>query len=140
MVKKLHFQDAFIGTGDPTMINGIGVLGWGVGGIEAEAGSVGRSCRCRGYPYHHNSLPQGATATDLALELITRRLVKKVLLVNFVRSILVQVQTLPLADRATIANMAPEYWSDLNIPLMMNILQYYEVNWSIKRTYRANKY
>ena len=93
------------------MINGIGVLGWGVGGIEAEAGMLGQPSY---FPIPEvigvrltNSLPQGSTATDLALR-VTKNYVKKVV-GKFVEFFGPGVTDLPLADRATIANMAPEY-------------------------------
>lgn len=93
------------------MINGIGVLGWGVGGIEAEAGMLGQPSY---FPIPEvigvrlvNSLPQGATATDLALR-VTQELRKRCCW-QICRVLGPGVQHLPLADRATIANMAPEY-------------------------------
>ena len=94
------------------MINGLGVLGWGVGGIEAEAGMLGQPSY---FPIPEvigvrlsNALPQGATATDLALR-VTQELRKKGVVGKFVEFFGPGVQHLPLADRATIANMAPEY-------------------------------
>lgn len=92
--EKTAFPDTLVGTDShTTMINGIGVLGWGVGGIEAEAGMLGQPSY---FPIPEvigvrlvNSLPQGATATDLALR-VTQELRKKVLLVNLWSS-LVQV-------------------------------------------------
>ncbi|MDN5708593.1 MAG: aconitate hydratase AcnA, partial [Planococcus sp. (in: firmicutes)] len=95
-----------------TMINGIGVLGWGVGGIEAEAGMLGQPSY---FPIPEvigvkmtGELPNGATATDLALK-VTETLRKKGVVGKFVEFFGPGVTTLPLADRATIANMAPEY-------------------------------
>jgi aconitate hydratase len=95
-----------------TMINGIGVLGWGVGGIEAEAAMLGRPLTIRvpevlGVRVS-GELPAGATATDLVLtiaELLRRRGVVG----KFVEFYGAGVDALPVADRATIANMAPEY-------------------------------
>ncbi len=108
------------------MINGIGVLGWGVGGIEAEAGMLGQPSL---FPIPEvigvrlvNSLPQGATATDLALR-VTQELRKKGVVGKFVEFFGPGVQHLPLADRATIANMAPEYGALADSSqLMMNLL------------------
>ncbi|CUT02862.1 aconitate hydratase AcnA [Candidatus Kryptobacter tengchongensis] len=107
------FPDTLVGTDShTTMINGIGVLGWGVGGIEAEAVMLGQ-------PYYitipevigvklTGELPEGATATDLVLT-ITNILRKKGVVEKFVEFFGPGVSKLPIADRATIANMAPEY-------------------------------
>ncbi|MBC1434134.1 aconitate hydratase AcnA [Listeria rocourtiae] len=107
------FPDSLVGTDShTTMINGIGVLGWGVGGIEAEAGMLGQPSY---FPIPEvigvkliNALPNGATATDLALK-VTQVLREKKVVGKFVEFFGQGVATLPLADRATIANMAPEY-------------------------------
>ncbi|MBO1199848.1 aconitate hydratase AcnA [Staphylococcus simiae] len=111
--EQTAFPDTLVGTDShTTMINGIGVLGWGVGGIEAEAGMLGQPSY---FPIPEvigvrltNALPQGATATDLALR-VTQELRKKGVVGKFVEFFGPGVQHLPLADRATIANMAPEY-------------------------------
>ena len=94
------------------MINGIGVLGWGVGGIEAEAGMLGQPSY---FPVPEvvgvklvGELPDGATATDLALK-VTQVLRSHGVVGKFVEFFGPGVPALPLADRATIANMAPEY-------------------------------
>ena len=94
------------------MINGIGVLGWGVGGIEAEAGMLGQPSY---FPVPEvigvklvGELPNGTTATDLALK-VTQVLREKGVVGKFVEFFGPGVAQLPLADRATIANMAPEY-------------------------------
>ncbi|MBC1935099.1 aconitate hydratase AcnA [Listeria grandensis] len=107
------FPDSLVGTDShTTMINGIGVLGWGVGGIEAEAGMLGQPSY---FPIPEvigvkliNALPNGATATDLALK-VTQVLREKKVVGKFVEFFGHGVASLPLADRATIANMAPEY-------------------------------
>ncbi|MEG9298559.1 aconitate hydratase AcnA [Mangrovibacillus sp. Mu-81] len=107
------FPDTLVGTDShTTMINGIGVLGWGVGGIEAEAGMLGQPSY---FPIPEvigvkftGELPNGATATDLALK-VTQVLRQKGVVGKFVEYFGPGVATLPLADRATIANMAPEY-------------------------------
>ena len=107
------FPDTLVGTDShTTMINGIGVLGWGVGGIEAEAGMLGQPSY---FPIPEvigvklvGELPNGATATDLALK-VTQVLRQKGVVGKFVEFFGPGVSKLPLADRATIANMAPEY-------------------------------
>ncbi|QPC46462.1 aconitate hydratase AcnA [Mangrovibacillus cuniculi] len=107
------YPDTLVGTDShTTMINGIGVLGWGVGGIEAEAGMLGQPSY---FPIPEvigvkllGELPNGATATDLALK-VTQVLRSKGVVGKFVEFFGAGVSSLPLADRATIANMAPEY-------------------------------
>ncbi|WP_243387024.1 aconitate hydratase AcnA [Bacillus kexueae] len=107
------FPDTLVGTDShTTMINGIGVLGWGVGGIEAEAGMLGQPSY---FPVPEvigvklvGELPNGTTATDLALK-VTQVLRQKGVVGKFVEFFGPGVSKLPLADRATIANMAPEY-------------------------------
>ncbi|TDL34936.1 aconitate hydratase AcnA [Jeotgalibacillus sp. S-D1] len=111
--ETVAFPDTLVGTDShTTMINGIGVLGWGVGGIEAEAGMLGQPSY---FPIPEvigvrlsGALPQGATATDLALK-VTQVLRKEGVVGKFVEFFGEGVPQLPLADRATIANMAPEY-------------------------------
>ncbi|PTH65751.1 aconitate hydratase AcnA [Staphylococcus agnetis] len=111
--EQVAFPDTLVGTDShTTMINGLGVLGWGVGGIEAEAGMLGQPSY---FPIPEvigvrltKELPQGATATDLALR-VTELLRKKGVVGKFVEFFGPGVEKLPLADRATIANMAPEY-------------------------------
>ncbi|WP_018392828.1 aconitate hydratase AcnA [Bacillus sp. 37MA] len=107
------YPDTLVGTDShTTMINGIGVLGWGVGGIEAEAGMLGQPSY---FPIPEvvgvkltGELPDGATATDLALK-VTQVLRQQGVVGKFVEFFGAGVASLPLADRATIANMAPEY-------------------------------
>ncbi|MFB3163300.1 aconitate hydratase AcnA [Neobacillus sp. 179-J 1A1 HS] len=107
------YPDTLVGTDShTTMINGIGVLGWGVGGIEAEAGMLGQPSY---FPVPEvvgvkltGVLPNGATATDLALK-VTQVLRSHGVVGKFVEFFGPGVSVLPLADRATIANMAPEY-------------------------------
>ncbi|MCH1625654.1 aconitate hydratase AcnA [Fredinandcohnia quinoae] len=107
------FPDTLVGTDShTTMINGIGVLGWGVGGIEAEAGMLGQPSY---FPVPEvigvklvGTLPNGTTATDLALK-VTQVLRQKGVVGKFVEFYGPGVSQLPLADRATISNMAPEY-------------------------------
>ena len=111
--QRIAFPDSLVGLDShTTMINGIGVLGWGVGGIEAEAVMLGnpyfmltpRVVGC----YLTNRLPDGATATDLVLT-ITELLRKKGVVGKFVEFYGPGVKNLSCEDRATISNMAPEY-------------------------------
>ncbi|RFA37335.1 aconitate hydratase 1 [Virgibacillus dokdonensis] len=107
------FPDTLVGTDShTTMINGLGVLGWGVGGIEAEAGMLGQPSY---FPAPDvigvkftGSFPDGTTATDLALK-VTQVLREKNVVGKFVEYFGPGLQDMPLADRATISNMAPEY-------------------------------
>src|SRR5687768_10580961 len=107
------YPDSLVGTDShTTMINGLGVLGWGVGGIEAEAAMLGQPVSMLvpevvGFKLH-GSLPPGATATDLVLT-VTEMLRKKKVVGKFVEFYGVGLSSLSLADRATIGNMAPEY-------------------------------
>src|SRR5690625_5213934 len=107
------FPDTLVGTDSHTpMVNGLGVLGWGVGGIEAEAGMLGQpsffpSPEVIGVKFT-GSFPEGTTATDLALT-VTETLRKKHVVGKFVEYYGPGLKDMPLADRATISNMAPEY-------------------------------
>ena len=111
--KDVAFPDTLVGTDShTTMINGLGVLGWGVGGIEAEASMLGEESY---FPMPNvvgvkltGKLPDTATATDLALT-ITNLLRKHNVVGKFVEFYGPGLKDLPLANRATIANMAPEY-------------------------------
>ena len=111
--ETLAYPDSLVGTDShTTMINGLGVLGWGVGGIEAEAAMLGQPVSMLipevvGFKLH-GKLPAGATATDLVLT-VTEMLRKKKVVGKFVEFYGTGLSSLPLADRATIANMAPEY-------------------------------
>jgi aconitate hydratase len=113
------FPDTVFGTDShTTMINGIGVLGWGVGGIEAEAAMLGQPSsmlipQVVGFKLT-GKLPEGATATDLVLT-VTQMLRKLGVVGKFVEFHGDGLQHLPLADRATIANMAPEYGATCGI-------------------------
>jgi len=115
----LAFPDTVFGTDShTTMINGIGVLGWGVGGIEAEAAMLGQPSsmlipQVVGFKLT-GKLPEGATATDLVLT-VTQMLRKFGVVGKFVEFFGDGLQHLPLADRATIANMAPEYGATCGI-------------------------
>jgi len=107
------FPDSLVGTDShTTMVNGLGVFGWGVGGIEAEAAMLGQPLSMLipavvGFKLH-GRLPEGATATDLVLT-ITEILRKKGVVGKFVEFYGTGLSSLTLPDRATIANMAPEY-------------------------------
>src|ERR1700686_1153072 len=127
--KRTAYPDTLVGTDShTTMINGLGVLGWGVGGIEAEAAMLGQpvsmliplvvGVKLTG------RLREGATATDLVLT-ITEMLRKHGVVGKFVEYFGSGLQDLPLADRATIANMAPEYGATCGIfPIDKESLRY----------------
>ena len=125
----LAFPDTVFGTDShTTMINGIGVLGWGVGGIEAEAAMLGQPSsmlipQVVGFKLT-GKLPEGATATDLVLT-VTQMLRKFGVVGKFVEFYGEGLQHLPLADRATIGNMAPEYGATCGIfPVDAESLRY----------------
>ena len=107
------YPDTLVGTDShTTMVNGLSVLGWGVGGIEAEAGMLGQPISMLipevvGFKLH-NKLPEGTTATDLVLTIV-QLLRQKGVVGKFVEFYGDGLKNLSLADRATIANMAPEY-------------------------------
>jgi aconitate hydratase len=111
--ETVAFPDSLVGTDShTTMINGLGVLGWGVGGIEAEAGMLGQPSY---FPVPEvigvkltGTLPNGTTATDLALK-VTQVLREKKVVGKFVEFFGPGLAEMPLADRATVSNMAPEY-------------------------------
>jgi aconitate hydratase len=123
------YPDTLVGTDShTTMINGLGVLGWGVGGIEAEAAMLGQSLSMLipevvGFKLH-GKLPEGTTATDLVLT-VTEMLRKKGVVGKFVEFYGSGLAGLALADRATIANMAPEYGATCGIfPVDAETLRY----------------
>lgn len=125
----LAYPDTLVGTDShTTMINGLGVLGWGVGGIEAEAAMLGQPIsmlipQVVGVRLV-NALPEGATATDLVLT-ITEMLRKKGVVGKFVEFYGPGLASLPLADRATVGNMAPEYGATCGIfPIDNESLRY----------------
>jgi aconitate hydratase len=127
--KRIAYPDTLVGTDShTTMVNGLGVLGWGVGGIEAEAAMLGQpvsmliplvvGVKLTG------RLHEGATATDLVLT-ITEMLRKHGVVGKFVEYFGPGLQDLPLADRATIANMSPEYGATCGIfPIDKESLRY----------------
>ncbi len=110
---KYLFPDTLVGTDShTTMVNGLSVLGWGVGGIEAEAGMLGQPISMLipeviGFEIK-NKMPEGTTATDLVLTVV-KMLRDKGVVGKFVEFYGEGLKNLTLADRATIANMAPEY-------------------------------
>jgi len=123
------YPDTLVGTDShTTMINGLGCLGWGVGGIEAEAAMLGQPVsmlipQVVGFKLR-GQLPEGATATDLVLT-VTQMLRKKGVVGKFVEFFGPGLDQLPLADRATIANMAPEYGATCGIfPVDVETLTY----------------
>jgi aconitate hydratase len=127
------YPDTLVGTDShTTMINGLGVLGWGVGGIEAEAAMLGQAVtmlipQVIGFRLEGRLQP-GATATDLVLT-VTEMLRKKGVVDKFVEFFGDGLANLPLADRATIANMAPEYGSTCGIfPIDTETMRYLELS------------
>jgi aconitate hydratase len=127
------YPDTLVGTDShTTMINGLGVLGWGVGGIEAEAAMLGQPVtmlipQVIGFRLDGKLRP-GATATDLVLT-VTEMLRKKGVVDKFVEFFGDGLGNLPLADRATIANMAPEYGSTCGLfPIDAETVRYLELS------------
>jgi aconitate hydratase len=125
------FPDTLVGTDShTTMINGLGVLGWGVGGIEAEAAMLGQPVsmlipQVVGFRLT-GELAEGSTATDLVLT-VTQRLRERGVVGKFVEFFGPGLPNLPLADRATIGNMAPEYGATCGIfPVDAETLRYLE--------------
>jgi len=125
----IAYPDTLVGTDShTTMINGLGVLGWGVGGIEAEAAMLGQAIsmlvpQVVGYKLT-GKLREGATATDLVLT-VTQALRKLGVVGKFVEFYGPGIAELPLADRATISNMAPEYGATCGIfPVDAETLRY----------------
>jgi aconitate hydratase len=127
------YPDTLVGTDShTTMINGLGVLGWGVGGIEAEAAMLGQPVsmlvpQVVGFKLN-GRLPEGSTATDLVLT-VTQMLRRKGVVGKFVEFYGDGLAGLPLADRATIANMAPEYGATCGIfPIDAETLRYLKLS------------
>src|ERR1700745_1440388 len=127
--KRQAYPDTLVGTDShTTMVNGLGVLGWGVGGIEAEAAMLGQPVTMLIPPVIgfklSGTLPAGTTATDLVLT-VTEMLRKKGVVDKFVEYFGPGLQDLPLADRATIGNMSPEYGATCGIfPIDKETLAY----------------
>src|SRR5258708_850855 len=125
------YPDSVVGTDShTTMVNSLGVFGWGVGGIEAEAAMLGQPSSMLipevvGFRLH-GRLSEGATATDLVLT-VTEMLRKRGVVGKFVEFYGPGIATLPLADRATIGTMAPEYGATVGIfPVDQETLRYLE--------------
>jgi aconitate hydratase len=130
--KAAAYPDTLVGTDShTTMVNGLGVLGWGVGGIEAEAAMLGQPVtmlipQVIGFKLT-GTLPPGTTATDLVLT-VTEILRKKGVVDKFVEFFGDGLKGLPLADRATIANMSPEFGSTCAIfPIDEETIKYLEL-------------
>jgi aconitate hydratase len=131
--KTFAFPDTLVGTDShTTMINGIGVLGWGVGGIEAEAAMLGQPVSMLipevvGFRLT-GKLNEGVTATDLVLT-VTQMLREKGVVGKFVEFYGPGLDNLPLADRATISNMAPEYGATCGFfPVDDETLRYFRLS------------
>ncbi len=127
--ETVAYPDSLVGTDShTTMVNGLGVMGWGVGGIEAEAAMLGQPVSMLipevvGFKLH-GKLPAGATATDLVLT-VTEMLRKKKVVGKFVEFYGSGLSSLSLADRATIGNMAPEYGATMGFfPIDDETLKY----------------
>jgi aconitate hydratase len=125
----VYYPDTLVGTDShTTMINGLGIVGWGVGGIEAEAGMLGQPVyfltpEVVGV-HMTGALREGVTATDLALH-VTQMLRKAKVVGKFVEYFGAGAASLPVADRATIANMAPEYGATMGFfPIDEESVQY----------------
>jgi aconitate hydratase len=130
---RVAYPDTVVGTDShTTMVNGLGVLGWGVGGIEAEAAMLGQPVtmlipQVVGFRLT-GELSEGTTATDLVLT-VTQMLRKHGVVGKFVEFFGDGLSNLPLADRATIANMAPEYGSTCGIfPIDRETIRYLQTS------------
>jgi aconitate hydratase len=127
--RRVAFPDSLVGTDShTTMVNSLGVFGWGVGGIEAEAAMLGQPLSMvipdvAGFKLH-GKLPAGSTATDLVL-VVTQMLRSKGVVGKFVEFYGTGLSSLSLPDRATIANMAPEYGATMGFfPVDQEVLNY----------------
>jgi len=139
------YPDTVVGTDSHTpMVNALGVVGWGVGGIEAEAAMLGQPCtmlipQVVGFEMT-GKLPAGTTATDLVLT-VTQMLRKKGVVGKFVEYFGPGVTTLSVADRATMANMAPEYGATIGIwPVDAKTIEYLRLTGREERAVRAEAY
>ncbi len=140
--EKYIFPDTLVGTDShTTMVNGLSVLGWGVGGIEAEAGMLGQPISMLipeviGFEVK-NKMPEGTTATDLVLTVV-KMLRDKGVVGKFVEFYGEGLKNLTLADRATIANMAPEYGATCGFfPIDEETLKYLEFSGRDKQTVKV---
>ncbi len=139
------YPDTLVGTDSHTpMVNALGVVGWGVGGIEAEAAMLGQPCtmlipQVVGLQMI-GKLPPGATATDLVLT-VTQMLRKKGVVGKFVEYFGEGVATLSVADRATMSNMAPEYGATIGIfPVDAKTIEYLRATGRSDQAERAEAY
>ena len=140
----LAYPDTLVGTDShTTMVNGLAVLGWGVGGIEAEAAMLGQAQSMLlpeviGFKLT-GKLTEGVTATDLVLT-VTQMLRKKGVVGKFVEFYGPGLDTMPLADRATIANMAPEYGATCGFfPIDHETLTYLAISGREESAHRARR-
>ena len=131
--ERVAYPDTVVGTDShTTMINGLGILGWGVGGIEAEAAMLGQPItmlipQVIGFRLN-GKLTEGTTATDLVLT-VTQMLREKGVVGKFVEFFGDGLSSLPLSDRATLANMAPEFGSTCGIfPIDGETIRYLELS------------
>jgi len=143
--KNLLYPDSLVGTDShTTMINGLGVLGWGVGGIEAEAAMLGQPIsmlipQVVGFKLF-GKLPEGSTATDLVLT-VTQMLRRKGVVGKFVEFFGEGLSELTLPDRATLANMAPEYGATMGFfPVDDEALRYLDFTGRGEAVERVRKY
>ncbi len=141
---NVAYPDTLVGTDShTTMINGLGILGWGVGGIEAEAAMLGQPItmlipQVVGFELN-GKLAEGATATDLVLT-VTEMLRKKGVVGKFVEFFGDGLDGLPLADRATIGNMSPEFGSTCAVfPIDDETLRYLELSGRPKDADRSRR-
>ena len=139
------YPDTVVGTDSHTpMVNALGVVGWGVGGIEAEAAMLGQPCtmlipQVVGFEMTGH-LPPGATATDLVLT-VTQMLRKKGVVGKFVEYFGEGVATLSVADRATMSNMSPEYGATIGIfPVDAKTIEYLRMTGRTEKADRAEAY
>ncbi len=139
------YPDTVVGTDSHTpMVNALGVVGWGVGGIEAEAAMLGQPCtmlipQVVGFEMR-GRLPAGATATDLVLT-VTQMLRQKGVVGKFVEYFGEGVATLSVADRATMSNMAPEYGATIGVfPVDAKTIEYLRATGRNERADRAEAY
>ncbi len=143
--KEFMYPDTLVGTDSHTpMVNALGVVGWGVGGIEAEAAMLGQPCtmlipQVVGFEMT-GKLPVGATATDLVLT-VTQMLRAKGVVGKFVEYFGPGVGTLSVADRATMSNMSPEYGATIGIfPVDAKTIEYLKATGRAERAERAEAY
>ena len=140
----LLYPDTLVGTDShTTMINGLGIVGWGVGGIEAEAGMLGQPVYFQTPEvigvHITGSLREGVTATDLALH-VTQMLRREHVVGKFVEFFGKGAENLTVADRSTVANMAPEYGATMGFfPIDEKTLQYLRLTGRAERTVQQVK-